>query len=196
MLKSIYSKIRGYNTLFDTEINTIKEDDFKVIKKSGKRTSSIFKKDVESLIYLSYKTVKIELIALLRDGKFTEVIKTIYKEKGLNLSDKQINRYNHNHLLSFTLWVLDELENIAKLERQYLSSEAEIELISAGINEMDQFGHINIIDAIAGGDVLKWEDILKLPYYKIFDKQHKNLIENKIQKKLSKIRQKKQNGYS
>lgn len=61
-------------------------------------------------------------------------------------------------------------------------------MIAAGINELNILGDVNLIDALAGGDVLKWEAILDLPYGTIFDKQLRDNILAKIDKKLAENR--------
>ena len=62
----------------------------------------------------------------------------------------------------------------------------EPEMVAAGINELDELGDTNLIDALAKGDILKWEQVKDLPYEKIFDKQRKSTIESKIERKLRK----------
>jgi len=62
-----------------------------------------------------------------------------------------------------------------------------MDLVKAGVSELDQFGELNVIDNLAGGDILKWKKVEKLPYYMVFDKLHKNAVETKIQRNYNKI---------
>jgi hypothetical protein len=57
--------------------------------------------------------------------------------------------------------------------------------LNAGIRDLDILGDIATIDNLAGGDILKWNQIIELPYSMIFDKQLKNTIEHRISKKMN-----------
>ena len=40
----------------------------------------------------------------------------------------------------------------------------------AGIDRFQKYGVFNLIDALAGGNVLKWEAIMELPYVDVYKK--------------------------
>jgi hypothetical protein len=87
--------------------------------------------------------------------------------------------------------VINEIENINQIEQNNLNSEPDNDMINSGINQLDVFGYLNVVDTLAGGDILKWESILALPYENVLDKMIKNTIESKIQKNYQKLISKK-----
>ena len=159
---------------------------YQFVKKYGKRTNTLFDVELEPLIYFSYGFVKIDLPSLLNENNIDEIIKII-----CDIKDISVRKITDKEKISLTLWLIDELEAIGSLEQNYLSSQPEPELIASGIDELNVFGELNIIDSLAGGDILKWEQVKQLPYHSIFDKLRKDNIERKINKNYNKIISKK-----
>ena len=73
------------------------------------------------------------------------------------------------------------------MEEQYLFSPPDSKLLQAGIKELDVLEDYNLIDTLANGDILKWKKIRKMPYSEVFNKQLKNTIEGRINKRLVEI---------
>lgn len=161
------------NSSFNTFVSRLK--DFEFLKKYSDRVQILNGKKINDITSLPYDMVKHEIPALLSDGKFQEVLDLIAGEKVVG------DKYDK---LKFLFFLLDQYKVIQELEQQYLSSPPDPKLIAAGIQELDILGDINIIDALAGGDVLKWSEIRLLPYSTIFDKQLKMTIENRITKRM------------
>lgn len=161
-------------------------DLYNFVKKYGKRTNTLFGAELEPLIYFPYGFVKIDLPSLLNENNIDEIIKLI-----CDIKDISVKKIADKEKISLTLWLIDELEAIGNLEQNYLSSQPEPELIASGIDELNVFGELNIIDSLAGGDILKWEQVKQLPYHSIFDKLRKDNIERKINKNYNKIISKK-----
>lgn len=161
-------------------------DLYQFVKKYGKRTNTLFDVELEPLIYFPYGFVKIDLPSLLNENNIDEIIKLI-----CDIKDICVKKITDKEKISLTLWLIDELEAIGSLEQNYLSSQPEPELIASGIDELNVFGELNIIDSLAGGDILKWEQVKQLPYHSIFDKLRKDNIERKINKNYNKIISKK-----
>ena len=159
---------------------------YQFVKKYGKRTNTLFGVELEPLIYFSYGFVKIDLPSLLNENNIDEIINII-----CDIKDISVKKITDKEKISLTLWLIDELEAIGSLEQTYLSSNPEPELIASGIDELNIFGELNIIDSLAGGDILKWEQVKQLPYHSIFDKLRKDNIERKINKNYNKIISKK-----
>lgn len=159
---------------------------YNFVKKYGKRTNTLFDVELEPLIYFPYGFVKIDLPSLLNENNIDEIINII-----CDIKDISVKKITDKEKISLTLWLIDELEAIGSLEQNYLSSQPEPELIASGIDELNVFGELNIIDSLAGGDILKWEQVKKLPYHSIFDKLRKDNIERKINKNYNKIISKK-----
>lgn len=57
----------------------------------------------------------------------------------------------------------------------------------AGIESFKKFGYINTVDSLAGGDVLKWNDVLNLPYEMVFLKQLRNKTQEAYSKKYQEL---------
>lgn len=158
-------------------------EDLDFLIKNGKRSNIINGIVFETIINMSYWFVKVELPKLLSLGNVANIIDACFKETG----QKNKSATKVNEAMSFVLWIRDEIESIHKLETEYLSSPPDMDMLAAGIKDLDELGEINIIDSLAGGDILKWEAVKKLPYYMVFDKQRKTMLEGKINKRLSEV---------
>lgn len=158
-------------------------EDLHMILRNGKRSNKVGDKEIKGLIYLPYRIVKIELPELINKGQLSEALEVISKEIGG--STRNMNNEDKLYLLCY---VLHELKNIGNLEQEYLSSQMDPDVKKAGGDKLIQFGELNVIDALAGGDILKWEAVENMPYHKIFDKLYKNKIEADINKALSKMK--------
>ena len=89
---------------------------------------------------------------------------------------------------------INEIEYNFKRINNYemmLNSGTDSDLESAGISELNQFGDLNIIDTLAGGDILKWEKVLRLEWWDVFNKLLKDKTERDIQKRYTLIQQSK-----
>lgn len=62
--------------------------------------------------------------------------------------------------------------------------EASKEHRQAGIDDFNRFGVFNTIDSLAGGDVLKWGEIMKITYNDIFLKLCMNKQQHIFQENL------------
>lgn len=165
-------------------LSRLSPEDLKILVANSKRSNKLMGVSIEGLIYRPYWFVKVELLDLIRSSNLTELI-----QKFTKAPLKKICKQKHSELFSFVMWVKDELEAIYKLEGEYLSSPPDIDLINAGIRELDELGEFNTIDNL----VKEWngaythEDVKAMPYHFIFDKLRKNNIEAKTSKQYNKI---------
>jgi len=53
----------------------------------------------------------------------------------------------------------------------------------AGIQSFEKFRYINTVNALAGGDITKWELILAMPYERVLTKLLLNKTEAEYQKR-------------
>lgn len=65
-----------------------------------------------------------------------------------------------------------------------MGSEASKEQRQAGIADFDRFGVFNTIDSLAGGDILKWGEVMKLVYNEVFLKLCMNKQQHIFQENL------------
>lgn len=95
----------------------------------------------------------------------TKMIELIF---GLNhLQQMPIRITSYFPALNF---ILNGLQYIAHLENMRLASEEKEELVIAGIHKMRVYGDLTIIDQLAGGDLLKWSEVEKMPWQHVFTK--------------------------
>jgi hypothetical protein len=57
----------------------------------------------------------------------------------------------------------------------------------AGIQAFEKFKYINTVNALAGGDVTKWADVLNLPYDRVLTKLLLNKTEAEYQRKYNEL---------
>jgi len=168
----------------DAQILSLKKTDYELLFKNSIRKNTIFGVEFKSLIYSSYWFIRKELPELINEGKFEQAIKGLIADKGVNLKSAEAPI---EQALPFIFFILDELTMLGTLEQEYLSSPPDNDLLNAGVNELDELGVLNVVDSLAGGDVLKWDSIKALPYFMVFDKLRKNNLDAKIQKRYAAI---------
>jgi len=176
--------------MINENIKTLDQNAFNILFKNIKRNNTFEDFEVKRLIYYPYWDVKETLIEFIKINDYQSLI--------FYFTQKEIKDYSLKNCLPFIFYIFDELNFISNLEKEYLSSTPDNELVNAGVRELDRFGSLNVIDQLANGDILKWEEVKKLAYKDVFDKLWKSNIEQKIQKNYNKIVQEKykKNGRS
>jgi hypothetical protein len=160
-------------------------DNYTFLKKFAKRSKSLCGIELSDLTHLRYKTLKRTVPELFISEHYEVALYEILKDTKKNITFGKVKRADNFKKYAFLLWVQDQYEVIKNLEQTYLSSPPDMKLLNAGIRGLDVLGDVSLIDNLAGGDILKWDLIIELPYSKIFDKQLKNTIEHRISKKLN-----------
>jgi len=166
----------------------LKKEEFDFLIKNGKRSSKLLNFDFESLIYSNWGMVKEVLPDLFARNDFEKLIILLFKERGINLFSYDVHKISLSEGMSFILWIIDEMKAIQELEVNNLSSSPNIKMIQAGISELDKFGLDNVRDSLTDGNILNYEKINNMPYYKVFDKQLMEITKNKINEKMAKIK--------
>lgn len=174
--------------LINERLALITKEDFDFLVKNGKRSSKLLNFEFESLIYSGWGLIKEQLPELFAKGEFDKLFIELLKDRGFNVFGLTVRNIGTNEAIKFILWIRDELEAIANLEKTYLVSSPSAKMFQAGINRLDQFGLMNTIDNLANGDILKYDEVRKLRYNVVFDKQYRDIILKEIQEKLSKIK--------
>ena len=138
-------------------------------------------------MHLPWKVVKVELPQLFDGQEFDKAIHVILSsKKKINLA--KVRRQSNEDKLSFVFWIQGQYDKLREMEQTHLGSPPDAKLVQAGIKKLDVFGDLNSIDALAQGDILKWDAIQELPYEVVFTKLMKMAIEGDITKKLSKMK--------
>lgn len=168
-------------------ISSLTQEDWDFLKNNIKRSSVLLGFDFEPFTHFSFGFVKEDSIDLVNRLDVDGLIKLAFQDRTKQLVfDSDLESIDKQGL-SFLFWVIDMLEKIDSLEKHNLSSEPDPKMLQAGISEMSEFGVLNTIDALAGGDMLKWDEVRAKPYHYCFNKQLMNLKHAKIAKRLSKI---------
>lgn len=105
--------------------------------------------------------------AARKDHDLDVILNMICIAKDMDKED--LYDFSWRKLFSFFNYLTHGLEHINKLEK-LLEYEPTSEEVRAGIEEFDQFGYFVTIDRLAGGDPLKYEKIVKLPYDVVYSK--------------------------
>lgn len=88
-----------------------------------------------------------------------------------------------------------EANVLATMESNELSGDIDADWIMAdGSQKMSKFGVLNTIDALANGDITKWELIENLPYWTVITKLRMNKEMAGIQKAIASIQKQRQNS--
>ena len=169
--------------MIDQSIINIPEEQLQLILKHGLRSNIINGIACKPLIQFSFQIVKFDVPNLLKEQKYVDLAKLLF--------DGKIGILNANNLLNFVLWVLDEVEYINKIESINLQTTPDADLINAGINQLDMFGYLNVVDMLTDGDMTKDEEILAKPYNNVLDKMIMNHMKGKVNKNYQKIISKK-----
>ena len=87
------------------------------------------------------------------------------------------------------IFITNEVDKIINMERQHWNTEPtdhDAKLQQAGVKELEQFGDLPMIDSLAGGDILRYNDIEKLNYlevhYILWYRATQANIQNRFQK--------------
>lgn len=179
-----------FSTSFNKYVLKI-QDDYDFIKKFAKRRNGICGVQMDDLTDLPYQTLKHEIPDLFKKGEFEKAMHLILKHYGKNVTFGKVKRTKNTHKLCFLLWIKEQYERINKTEEKFLYSPPDAKLLQAGIRELDILEDYNLIDTLAQGDILKWKKIRKMPYSEVFNKQLKNTIEGRINKRLVEINKQK-----
>ncbi len=153
--------------------------------------SKLTKEDTSLKPFTSLKFGEVlELKGLARNG-----VDDVLIVKVLELNKRKTKLENRTLKAFFAIvnFIKNQFKYLGELE-QKLDTETENDLIVAGIDELNKFGDLNTIDALAGGDILRWQQVLDLTYEDVYNKLLKTKTEEDIKKRLETIYKSKHNG--
>ena len=134
---------------------------------------------IDDITHLPFITIKRDIPNFVKEMQFEKAFcLTLSKSMDEVLKIPPLDRFR------LLLWLEHQYDKINKMEEAYLVSPPDMKLIAAGIRDLDPLGVVNVIDMLANGDITKWSEVEKLPYSLCFEKQLKNTIEKRIEKKL------------
>ena len=138
------------------------------------------KESITELTFSEVNSSKRQAMSLESVDKL-DVVRMVYKEEPLRMN---VFRF-YGCLRFLTL----EAERVMRMEQEHWNTEPtehDIKLQQAGVKELEQFGDLPMIDSLAGGDILRYNDIEKLNYlevhYILWYRATQANIQNRFQK--------------
>jgi len=171
-------------TLGDYIINRLGKENVPIVRQYITSKNEVLGIRCDDITELSYQDLKVNVPALMELDNYEEIILRVLKTREKNVTLRKIFKVNVQDRLRFIFWVQEQYIKINELEERMLSQSPSPEQINAGVNTLNVLGDVNLIDVIAGGDILKWESIRQLPYGRIFEKQLRGVLLDRITERL------------
>lgn len=115
----------------------------------------------------------------------------VFDDKDIDYVTEKVRKQSCIEAVPVALWLRGEVIKLMEKESKLLKSEATNEEKRAGLKNFDKFGSFNLIDTLAGGDILKHDEIYKQTYDRVFLKLYRDLEVSNYQRKLTEIYSKK-----
>lgn len=159
----------------------------KAIKKGVKSRNYIKGHKSRGFIDYSYSKVQ-ELKKWYQEGNLLYIASAT-----TGIGQRSLLNSSYVGFVYFIKFIEEEIEKISMLEANLNKTddaEEQMKLEAAGIEELKKFGSINIVDSLAGGDILKWGSIEQMPYKMVYTKLLKNKTDATIQKRYAELSRK------
>ncbi len=88
-----------------------------------------------------------------------------------NISDKEFLKLDVFNCSACFKWACEQIKKINETENQELGDEPSIEDKNAGIERLSEYGYSVWVHQLSNGDITKEDEILKMPYSRIFKKR-------------------------
>lgn len=134
----------------------------------------------ETLWFLTWDSI-IQLRSALVENDLIKSIELVY---GLN--SKQFAQLEIFNVYAAYLWIAIEFKKMMETEIEQLSFELDEDEKNAGAEDLQDFGYAVALDGLAGGDILKYDEYLRLPYAKVFRKLCMDKTRYEINKNMQK----------
>jgi len=132
--------------------------------------------DVMEWPYITVKEIQSALGQAITYQGIIDIITELTGQK----KDKILSRVWID-VFKFIKFVNNSIERINEVEKN-LAYEPDANEMKAGIEMFNQFGHMIVIDRLAGGDILKWEQVAQKPFAEVFTKLKINMVDNQFMK--------------
>lgn len=149
-------KIRLNGDLFKSKFNIMEETFFQKVELQNIVTSKDFniENDCINIVELYMQG---QITGKKYDPNFTESTAKVISEEIL-----LVDAYG------IAMDLIKQIKGQLEIESKVLRSSYTSEQMRAGITMFDQYKHMNIVKALAGGDILKYNDVLMLDYNTVF----------------------------
>lgn len=122
----------------------------------------------------------------MQENNMIEILKIVY-----DISEKALLKADVFNVFSCYNWIIQELQHIGQSEKDELYNELTPAQKNAGVEKLQRFDYVVTLDHLAGGDLLKYDAILELPYSSIFRKLALDQTKHEIQEHYMKNQTKK-----
>lgn len=164
-----------------------------------KKPQSLIEEYSAVLLHLEPKQTKKELFYM--ELGFVDYVKRTFNVANLNEIVDMLTYFMvcdtedvmEMHIVDFYGYIKSiqkQLDDILHLEANRLVSE-HVDMKWEAVNgseRMAPFGIYNTLDRLSGGDITKWDELLKQPYDKVFTKLFMDTVKGDLQKQMSKIK--------
>lgn len=135
---------------------------------------------------LSFIDVTETIPNLIRDLDFENAFMLCLDFGKRKLNFAQVEMFDNYEKLYFLAWIIEELKNIAKMEKDYLFSSPSKKMLQSGADKLNVLGSFNVIDEIAKKYKYTHKEVERLSYDTVFKIQWRDKILNDIKLKMSK----------
>ncbi len=151
-----------------------------------KRSNELNGYKSKEITELSFIDVSEVIPQLIRDLEFESVFLMClnFGKRKMNLA--QVESYDNYEKLYFLAWIIEELRNIAKMEKDYLFSTPSKKMLTSGADKLNVLGNFNIIDEIAKKYNYTHKEVEMLSYDTVFKIQWRDKIMNDVKLKMTK----------
>lgn len=148
-----------------------------------KRTHGV-KDSITELTFGEVNSIK-RLVMRETTEDLLKAFEIVYKCKARDIIRMEVTQFYRCMIL-----ITNEVDKIIKMEQQHWNTEPtdyDIKLQQAGVKELEQFGDLPIIDSLADGDILRYNDIEKLNYLEVHYILWYRAIQTNIQNRFHKL---------
>lgn len=161
----------------------------KAIKDSIKGRNYIGKYKSKEFIDMSYAKVQ-TIKDYYQDGNILYLVSAT-----CDMGHKELLKSDYVDLIYYLKFIDEQFEIISMLEGNLNKKNSDEELdqmnlesCGADYEQLGKIGTINIIDSLAGDDMLKWEQIERQPYKKVYVKLLRSKLTARIQRAVAKMK--------
>lgn len=161
------------------------EQDFKQALEYGKRKSDVDNKDI-NVLELPFCFIKWEFMQLANESFQSAVFKCL---EYLKIESKSLKV---NEINAIFLYLYDEIITekglIHRLEKEFLSSEPDIDMIAAGQNRLAPFNNLLTLYNLANKDYFIMKKLEDEPYGMLLDLQAMLKTQSEVQQRYQEIK--------
>lgn len=154
------------------------------IKKYVKKSNKYGKHEFGNIIDLPFKDVE-ELKEAYKEGDILNLV-----IKSLKCDYKDLPKKDYKDFIYYLAFIEDQVLNVLKMEQALNKPDEDDDglLSMCGIEKLEKYGALNVIDNLAKGNMLNWSKIEELPYNQIYTKLLMDKERATVQRTYSKLK--------